>query len=73
MGKLYNRKQDNEKRKRLRGEMPKAEVILWNEFKGKKVIGYKFRRQYGFGGFVVDFYCPELRLVIEFDGGDPLQ
>lgn len=68
MGKLYNRIQDNQKRKALRNEMPKAEVLLWIELKGKKMLNYKFRRQYGFGKFVVDFYCPELRLAIEIDG-----
>ena len=30
--------------------------------------GLKFRRQYGIGQFIVDFYCPELRLAIELDG-----
>ena len=30
--------------------------------------GLKFRRQYGIGHFIVDFYCPELRLAIELDG-----
>ena len=68
MGELYNRKKDNEKRKKLRHEMSKAEVLLWCELKGKQFSGYKFRRQYGVGGFVIDFYCPELRLAIEVDG-----
>jgi len=30
--------------------------------------GYKFRRQYSVDHFVIDFYCPELRLAIEVDG-----
>ena len=30
--------------------------------------GYKFRRQHGIGNYVVDFYCPELQLIIELDG-----
>lgn len=30
--------------------------------------GYRFRRQYSIGPYVVDFYCPELRLAIEIDG-----
>jgi len=56
------------RRQGLRNSAPKAEVILWSHLKGKQVAGYKFRRQYSIGGFVVDFYCPRLRLVIEVDG-----
>jgi very-short-patch-repair endonuclease len=48
--------------------MPKAEVILWSRLKGSQLKGLKFRRQYGVGAFVVDFCCPELKLVIEVDG-----
>jgi len=31
-------------------------------------MGYKFRRQYSIGHYIVDFYCPELRFAIEADG-----
>ena len=31
-------------------------------------MGVKFRRQHGIGHYIVDFYCPELKLVIEMDG-----
>lgn len=47
--------------------MPKGEVILWKKLKGGQ-MGYKFRRQHSIGGYVVDFYCPELHLAIEVDG-----
>ena len=67
MTKLYNKSEEKFKRKRLRGNMPHAEVILWSKLKGKG-IGYKFRRQYSIGKFVVDFYSPELKLAIEVDG-----
>lgn len=46
-----------------------AEAILWKELKNRKFNGYKFRRQHPFEGFILDFYCDELRLVIEVDGG----
>ena len=49
--------------------MPKAEQILWDQLKGRQFEGLKFRRQHGIGRYVVDFYCPALRLVIELDGG----
>jgi very-short-patch-repair endonuclease len=47
--------------------MPHAEVILWSKLKSKR-LGYKFRRQYSVNKFVIDFYCPELKLAIEVDG-----
>ena len=49
--------------------MTKAEIILWSKLKGKQLNGLKFRRQHGINNYIVDFYCPELRLVIEIDGG----
>lgn len=48
--------------------MPKAEVILWQYLKGKKINGCKFRRQFGVGPYVVDFYCAEFKLAVELDG-----
>jgi very-short-patch-repair endonuclease len=68
MGKIYNRFSEREKRKRLRNNATRAEEILWDELKDKKMMGYKFRRQYSIGSYVVDFYCPELKLAIEVDG-----
>ncbi|MCI0404949.1 MAG: endonuclease domain-containing protein [candidate division Zixibacteria bacterium] len=49
--------------------MPPAEVILWSNLKGRQLAGYKFRRQYSIGPYILDFYCPELKLAIEVDGG----
>lgn len=48
--------------------MPDSEIILWSYLKRKQLNGYKFRRQYSIGNYVVDFYCPKLKLVIEIDG-----
>ena len=36
--------------------------------KGRKIGGYKFRRQHGIGNYIVDVYCLELDLIIEVDG-----
>lgn len=47
--------------------MTHAEVILWIRLKGSS-LGFKFRRQTSVGVFVVDFYCPTAKLVIELDG-----
>lgn len=48
--------------------MPPAETILWSKLRGKNLNGLKFRRQYSIGGYIVDFFCPELKLAIELDG-----
>ena len=45
-----------------------AERILWFNLKRRQLLGYKVRRQHGIGKYVVDFYCPELKLAIEADG-----
>ena len=47
--------------------MPKPEALLWSRLK-VKALGYKFRRQFSIGSFIVDFYCPEIKLAIEVDG-----
>lgn len=48
--------------------MTKAEIILWSRIRSKKINGYKFRRQQPLLGYIVDFYCNELKLIIEVDG-----
>ena len=48
--------------------MPQAEILLWSRLKGKKVRGLKFRRQLSVGKYVIDFYCPAVKLAIEADG-----
>ncbi len=42
--------------------------MLWNALKNSQVSGLKFRRQHGMGAYVLDFYCPSVRLCIELDG-----
>ena len=54
-------------RRSLRSEGPSAEKILWKYLR-KNQLGYKFRRQFSIGNFVADFYCHELKLIIELDG-----
>jgi len=65
--KLFNLRKRKELRQKLRSDLPKAERVLWSEMKGSK-MGAKFRRQHGIGNYIVDFYCPEKKLVIEIDG-----
>ncbi len=54
--------------KELRQNLTPAEAILWTYLKNKK-IGYKFRRQYVIQNYILDFYCIDLKLGIEVDGG----
>ena len=57
-----------EQRKTLRNNMTPAEALLWRSLRGSRAGGWKWRRQQGIGPFVLDFYCPALRLCIELDG-----
>ena len=52
--------------KHLRKEMTKEERHLWYDF--LKVYPLQFKRQYPIGHYIVDFYCPKLKLIIEIDG-----
>ena len=55
-------------RKELRNEGTSAEATLWLSLKGKQIEGVRWRRQFGVGPYILDFYCPQLRLCIELDG-----
>jgi len=55
--------------KRLRRTSTGAEAILWNRLRDRQVLGLKFRRQAPIGPYIADFFCHELRLVVEIDGG----
>jgi len=46
-----------------------AEILLWSKLRRKQIYGLQFYRQKPLGNFIVDFYCPAARLVIEIDGG----
>ena len=52
----------------LRKIMTPAEKILWEKLRGKSLCNFKFRRQHPIYRFIADFYCHELKLVIELDG-----
>ncbi|WP_461634355.1 endonuclease domain-containing protein [Labilibaculum euxinus] len=48
--------------------MTKSEKLLWTEIRNRKLNGLKFRRQHPINIFIADFYCHEIKLVIELDG-----
>lgn len=73
MPRIYNRIEYNKARKRLRHNRSHAEIILWGYLRGRRFWGEKFRRQHGIGRYVVDFYCPALKLALEVDGDSHAQ
>ena len=52
----------------LRLHSTRAEIMLWNELKARKMLGYQFMRQKPIGNNIVDFYSSRLKLAIELDG-----
>jgi len=56
-----------ERRNELRNNPTPEEKLLWQSLKNSG-LGYKFRRQHSIGPYIVDFYCPKQRLIIELDG-----
>jgi very-short-patch-repair endonuclease len=52
----------------LRQQLTPAEEQLWSALRGRQLVGLKFRCQHPVGRFIVDFYCPSCKLVIEVDG-----
>jgi very-short-patch-repair endonuclease len=55
--------------KKLRANTTPHERVLWRALKELPLEGTHFRRQAPIGPYVVDFFCPAKRLVIELDGG----
>jgi very-short-patch-repair endonuclease len=52
----------------LRNNMTLAEILLWSRIRMRQINGYKFRRQQKIFNYIVDFYCHDLKLIIEVDG-----
>src|SRR5215831_8788507 len=53
----------------LRQHMTDAEQCLWQCLRGKQLDGFRLRKQHPIARFVLDFYCPAVKLAIEIDGG----
>ena len=68
MTKHYNRKTEEVKRKKLRQNSTYTEKIVWMNLRNRRMLGYKFKRQYSVDKYIIDFYCPELKFAIEVDG-----
>ena len=68
MPRIYNKSSERSKRRQLRKQMPKAEAAIWPRLRGGQILGRRFRRQYSVGPYVIDFYCPSLKMAVEIDG-----
>lgn len=54
--------------RQLRQNLTPAEKMVWDALKSRQLNGLKFRSQHPIESFIVDFYCPQHRFVIELDG-----
>ncbi|MCD4817839.1 MAG: endonuclease domain-containing protein [Candidatus Cloacimonetes bacterium] len=68
MTEIFNKISEKSKRRILRKNMTDSEKILWDKIRNKQILNLRFRRQYSIGKYVIDFYCPKLKLAIEVDG-----
>ncbi|MCU0600551.1 MAG: endonuclease domain-containing protein [Desulfobacterales bacterium] len=48
--------------------MTDSELMLWSKLRGKQILGVQFYRQKPLGDYIVDFYAPKVKLVVELDG-----
>jgi len=55
--------------RQLRKSSTDAERRLWSRLRQKQLDGFRFRRRQPIGAYIVDFFCPEAKLVVELDGG----
>jgi len=65
---IHTRKEIKEFRKELRNHLTPAEAFLWKYLKSKRFEGRRFTKQHSIGNFIVDFYCPSEKMIIELDG-----
>ena len=59
----------SENARQLRKNPTEAEKRLWYQLRDKQLADHRFRRQTPIGPYIVDFFCPEAKLIIELDGG----
>ena len=57
-----------EKARELRKNLTDSESVLWSRLRNKQLLGIQFYRQKPSGEYLVDFYAPGAKLVVEVDG-----
>ncbi|MDD2753245.1 MAG: endonuclease domain-containing protein [Candidatus Portnoybacteria bacterium] len=65
---VFNKSSVKIHRRDLRKASTDAERKLWSKLRNRQLAGVKFFRQYSVGPYILDFYCPAIRLGIEADG-----
>ena len=65
---LFNGSSMKDLRRELRQSQTPAESLLWSRLRNRQLADRKFRRQHSIGGYIVDFYCAEEKLIVEVDG-----
>jgi len=58
-----------QRRRELRRNQTNAEMALWAKVRNKQFFGMRFFRQYSIGHYILDFYCPTVKLAVELDSG----
>ena len=66
---MYNDQKLKPLRQDLRKRETDAERKLWYFLRGRRMAGLRFFRQYSAGPYILDFFCPKMRVAIELDGG----
>jgi len=59
----------SERARQMRKADTRAEQAAWELLRDRRTLGLKFRRQVPIDCYIVDFYCPEIRVIVEIDGG----
>jgi very-short-patch-repair endonuclease len=66
---LKNDPQLKKRRRELRHNQTNAEKVFWSQVLSRQFNGMRFFRQYSLGPYILDFYCPKVKLAVELDGG----
>jgi len=61
------------KARQLRKNMTDSEHMLWSRLRGKQLLDVQFYRQKPIGNYIVDFYAPKTKLVVEVDGSQHIK
>ena len=70
---LLYRRDLKQRARHLRDHMTESERLLWSRLRKKQILGVQFYRQKPMGDYIVDFYAPKVKLVIEVDGSQHLE
>ncbi len=59
--------------RRLRKKMTDSERVLWSRLRGKQLLDVQFYRQKPIGDYIVDFYAPKTKMIVEVDGSQHVE